>query len=659
MNDKENSAPTSRAGYFSHHGWLAPGVKLFRSLSFPSKSAWVMGAMLVPVVTLLAQLYSAESTTIASTQMEQRGVAYAGDVTDLMEHLVGLRAAAMSGAPELKKMQEVVSSGLMKVEQRNNELGPAFGKETKDSFAAFGKTVQDVLQNPVRSSADETYAAHIAASDAALKLLGDVGDGSGLSLDPELDTYHLMVVTVSVGPQYAEYLTRLRDLAAATLSGSGKPVPAERLRAMERNFTLIGYVDPIYENSYGKGIEAFPSVAASMDMKGVDGAREAFMSMLEKEVLLDVPTGQLSTLTTVANTAIDKQLVLSKQVAKRLDAQLQARIERINAAMRVEFLVAGFFLFLAAYLFLSFYRVTKGGLALISLHLQDLAQGDLRHRPVEPLGRDEPAMLILDLHKVYDSMRDLIQRVRHSSRELANTSAEVARASLDLSHRTEDAASNLGEQASAMQLINEQINQSAQRTAEAAIMAGGNAEVAEQGGKIIANVVDTMRAIRTSSSRINEIIGTIDGIAFQTNILALNAAVEAARAGESGRGFAVVASEVRGLAGRSAAAAREIKELISDSEAKVTTGARVVEEAGYNIAEIVANAKQINLFLDEISQATRNQAVEVEHVVNAISNLDGNTQQNAALVEETSASAESLSEQAANLTEEIARFRVG
>ena len=188
-------------------------------------------------------------------------------------------------------------------------------------------------------------------------------------------------------------------------------------------------------------------------------------------------------------------------------------------------------------------------------------------------------------------------------------------------------------------------------------MAGGNAEVAEQGGQIIGNVVDTMRAIRTSSSKISEIIGTIDGIAFQTNILALNAAVEAARAGESGRGFAVVASEVRSLAGRSASAAREIKDLISDSEEKVITGTRVVEDAGRNISEIVANAKQINLFLDEISQATREQASEVEQVVNAIGQLDANTQQNAALVEETSASAESLSDQATKLTQEIARFR--
>lgn len=659
MHFPDERSPRQESGYFAYHGWLAPGIKLFRKLGFPAKLAWMVGAMLVPMLVLLAQLYQVETGKLALAHVERQGLRYAHGVVDFSRELFALRAVAVSQAGDLKQKQSALEVAFANVQQLETELGPVLGNETKAGFDFLKKSVEGVLQNPVRASGDETYAAYGLASEATLKLLEAIADASHLALDPEIDTYHLTVLTVTLGPQYAEYLTGLRDLAALTLKeGEGKAMPPQRLRAMERSSTLIGYVDPMYESSYAKGIEAFPAVAATLDMKGVDSTREAFMAMLEKQVRVDAPSGPLAQLQSLADAAIEKQLTLNQQIAHRLDAQLLARSARITREIQVGFATAGAFLLLALYLLLCFYRVTKGGLELISVHLQELAQGDLRHRPVDPLGKDEAAMLIVDLHKVYDSMHDLIRRVRHNAHDLANTSAEVSRASLDLSKRTEDAASNLGVQASAVQLINDQINQSAQRTQEAAVMAGGNADVAQQGGQIIGNVVDTMQAIRTSSSKISEIIGTIDGIAFQTNILALNAAVEAARAGESGRGFAVVASEVRSLAGRSAAAAREIKDLISDSEEKVTTGTLVVEEAGRNISEIVANAKQINLFLDEISQATRSQAEEVAQVVNAIGQLDANTQQNAALVEQTSSAAQALSDQATNLTQEIARFRV-
>jgi methyl-accepting chemotaxis protein len=192
----------------------------------------------------------------------------------------------------------------------------------------------------------------------------------------------------------------------------------------------------------------------------------------------------------------------------------------------------------------------------------------------------------------------------------------------------------------------------------AATFAVDNAHVAERGGKVFDEVVTTMREIHTSSAKINDIIGVIDGIAFQTNILALNAAVEAARAGEAGRGFAVVAAEVRTLAQRSAGAAREIKGLISASVEKVEGGTRVVEEAGQTMSEVVTNARQINSFLSEIATAAREQAAGVTAVGQTIQSLDKDTQQNAALVEETNAAAAALTSQADILQDEISNFRV-
>jgi methyl-accepting chemotaxis protein len=287
-----------------------------------------------------------------------------------------------------------------------------------------------------------------------------------------------------------------------------------------------------------------------------------------------------------------------------------------------------------------------------------MSDGDLRYIPSKPLGSDEPAAVITDLRVTYESLHALIRQVRHGARALHGASSEISAASLDLSARTEASAAALEQQAAAMEEIGSTVRATAENAKAAATFAMDNSNVAETCGKVVSEVVTTMRDIQDSSAKIGDIIGVIDSIAFQTNILALNAAVEAARAGESGRGFAVVASEVRSLAGRSASAAREIKSLISASGEKIDGGTRVVEQAGYQIKLLVENARQINHSLSEIAKAANEQAIGVEEVGRSIHDLDRNTQQNAALVEQTSAAAGALKDQADTLQEEIAHFRV-
>jgi methyl-accepting chemotaxis protein len=287
-----------------------------------------------------------------------------------------------------------------------------------------------------------------------------------------------------------------------------------------------------------------------------------------------------------------------------------------------------------------------------------MAAGDLRHRPRKPWGSDEPAHVIVDLRKAYDSLHILIRKVRHSARALHSASGEIASASNDLGARTESSAAALEQQSSSMEHINAMASATAERASMAAAFAVDNAHVAERGGTVFTEVVSTMREIHTSSAKINDIITVIDGIAFQTNILALNAAVEAARAGETGRGFAVVASEVRMLAQRSAGAAKEIKTLISASVDRVESGTRVIEAAGQTMTDVVTNARQINAFLSDIAVAAKDQANAVSEVGRSIQELDQNTQQNAALVEQTSSAAGALTDQADALQEEIANFQV-
>jgi len=257
-----------------------------------------------------------------------------------------------------------------------------------------------------------------------------------------------------------------------------------------------------------------------------------------------------------------------------------------------------------------------------------------------------------------DGLVKSVSQVRTGIDTIATASSQIAAGNLDLSSRTEEQASSLEETASSMEELTSTVKQNADNARQANQLAVSASGVAEKGGAVVSRVVDTMEDINASAKKIVDIIGVIDGIAFQTNILALNAAVEAARAGEQGRGFAVVASEVRNLAQRSAAAAKEIKTLIGDSVDKVELGSKLVEEAGVTMDEVVQSVRHVTDIMSEIMAASQEQSAGIEQVNQAIGQMDQVTQQNAALVEEAAAAAESLNEQAAKLAEAVSVFKL-
>ncbi len=284
------------------------------------------------------------------------------------------------------------------------------------------------------------------------------------------------------------------------------------------------------------------------------------------------------------------------------------------------------------------------------------AGGDLVTAP-DTSGRDEISALMKALAHMSVSIGGVVTQVRQASDSIRVASQEVSSGNSDLSRRTEQAASNLQQTASSMQLLTGTVRQTADSARTANQLASAAANVAAKGGEMVGRVVSTMADIQAASRKIADIIGTIDGIAFQTNILALNAAVEAARAGEQGRGFAVVASEVRSLAGRSAEAAREIKSLIGASVGKVDTGTQLVGDAGRTMAELVASVNRVNDMIGEITAAAGEQSDSLGQVNQSIGQLDHMTQQNAALVEQSAAAAESLNDQAQRLAQAVSAFQ--
>ncbi|MFJ9532018.1 methyl-accepting chemotaxis protein [Herbaspirillum sp. NPDC101396] len=289
---------------------------------------------------------------------------------------------------------------------------------------------------------------------------------------------------------------------------------------------------------------------------------------------------------------------------------------------------------------------------------QRVAAGDLGGG-VEVKSRDETGQLMDALKHMNDNLHKIVSEVRTGTDTITTASGEIASGNLDLSARTEQQAGSIEETASAIEQMTSTIKQNADNAHQANQLAVSASGIAMQGGEVMAQVVSTMNDIDTSSRKIVDIIGVIDGIAFQTNILALNAAVEAARAGEQGRGFAVVASEVRSLAQRSAAAAKEIKLLIDDSVARVDDGSKLVGKAGATMEEVVASVRRVTNIVAEISAASMEQRTGIEEINRAITQMDGVTQQNAALVEQAAAAAQSMQEQAERLSQAVSIFKLG
>ena len=309
--------------------------------------------------------------------------------------------------------------------------------------------------------------------------------------------------------------------------------------------------------------------------------------------------------------------------------------------------------FIAWYVTRSITRPLRG-----AVHVaRRVADGDLSTRVVVE-SEDETGQLLAALRDMNESLVRIVGEVRAGTDTITTASTEIAHGNMDLSARTEDQASSLQMTASSMEELTSTVKHNADNAAQANKLAATASEVAVRGGTVVSQVVETMGSINESANKIVDIIGVIDGIAFQTNILALNAAVEAARAGEQGRGFAVVASEVRNLAQRSAAAAKEIKALISDSVEKVGAGAKLVDQAGATMDEVVSSVRHVTDIISEIAAASNEQTAGIEQINEAIIQMDNVTQQNAALVEQAAAAASSMQEQASNLSAVVSVFKL-
>jgi methyl-accepting chemotaxis protein len=627
------------------------------------KFAVLGGLTLVLLVPPTAYVVRAEMKHMAAREQQRAGLAPAAEVlrlVQLTQQHRGLTNTLLAGDASKQAARQAKQS---EADAAMGKVLDAAGLFTSPRVASRRDRVKAQWQSLAADVAAGTLAApasfarHNALIKEALGLVDDLMDASGLSRDTVAATHHLSLAALRSLPQLSELMGQARARGAGYLA-KGQLDPTDRV-------TLAQLVESVQDQA--ARVAADLDHAAEADARALAplgerraqavAASQEALKLIHSQVLdaasLTLAPGQyFSTMTA----HVDAQYALGAATFEVLNAEFEAELA---AARRMLWVLLPVMLLgggLAAWLIVTIASTTSRSIAQALAASKALASGDLSFRARADT-RDEVGLMLLALGGSAGAIADVVSHIKASSDSIATGSDQIAAGNADLSQRTEEQAANLQRTAASMVQLASTVRSNADNAQQASQLARSASGVAARGGDMMGQVVTTMGAIAASSKKIADIIGVIDGIAFQTNILALNAAVEAARAGEQGRGFAVVAAEVRSLAQRSAAAAREIKSLIGESVTRVESGSQLVNDAGATMGEIVSQVQRVSDLIAEIGHAAQEQHAGIDQVTGAVAELDQVTQQNAALVEESAAAAESLKHQASRLSETVRAFR--
>ncbi|MFL6663555.1 MAG: methyl-accepting chemotaxis protein [Rhizobacter sp.] len=613
-----------------------------------------------------ALFVSTDYRAMQDAQHEAEGIVPARamlKVIQLTQQHRGMSALVLGGnaamaAKRTDKQRETDAAYKTLSDLMATQVGDQGAKAAWDKAAHDWAAVRDQVAG-ASIAAPQSFAAHTALIAQLFKITGYLADDFGLSRDPALDRAQLIQAITQGLPALTEALGKSRAkgaglLAAKAATEGERQVLAsflgraeEQLAQMTESYSRAGTANAGLAATLGGRVRDAAALAQQAIKLGTDEVVKAESLAYAGPEYFAFFTRAIDALVQVNEASMD---TLDAMLTERA-AQSRRRLLGLFGMLLVLAAVGAAFGVAAAR---SIIRQLGGEPADVVAIADAIAKGNLTSAITVRKGAE--SSIVAAMAKMQDALLEVVRVVRQSSDGIATGTSQIATGNQDLSQRTEEQAANLEQTAASMEELSSTVRNNADTARRAAELSRSASEVAAQGGTAVSHVVQTMDGISAASRKIVDIIGVIDGLSFQTNILALNAAVEAARAGEQGRGFAVVAAEVRSLAQRSAQAAKEIKALITDSVEQVETGSKLVVDAGRTMDDIVSQVRSVTAMISEISAATDEQTSGIGQVTDAVTQLDKVTQQNAALVEESAAAAESLRNQASLLVDAVAVF---
>ncbi|MGK5069324.1 methyl-accepting chemotaxis protein [Janthinobacterium sp. RT4P48] len=634
---------------------LTPAIRLMQRLRLLPKFMLVCLVFLLPLALATTLLISELGKSLAQAQDAQQGIAYVRQLqegTRLLQQRRGLEHLRLSGKAGMDNtaLNPRITAVLAALARLPAGAGLA-------QAAELNKQWQALLGRQGGIAARDSYAAHTALLRQAARLGQLVADRSHLSLDPDAGANHLSAVLTATLPDLAEGLADIAGRGAAYIdtglfeANEDQLVNANALIARHELERLPARFDEI--------LAAKPALQASLQpsLKAVPAAL-AFLERTKNEVTNSYDQTSGAQFHAAGMQAIDALQALSGASASALDGLLLERIARDQARRALILAAMLLVLLAAAYLCAGFYAAFARDVTQLRVAVGAAAAGDLSQR-ISSQAHDEIGDLVRDFGAMTHGLARLVQEIRGGAAVIAAAGADIAQGNLALSGHTATQSEALGATVDSMRELTATVGRNEADVGQGRSLVASAAEVALRGGATVSAVVETMASIKASSHKIVDIIGVINGIAFQTNILALNAAVEAARAGEQGRGFAVVAAEVRSLAQRSSEAAQQIKRLIGDSVATVDAGGELVNAAGSTMRQVVDAVQQVAVVIGRISSAGAEQNGEIAQINVALARIDDMTRQNAGLVDEARAGSQRLHQEGEALTQAVSRFRLG